>query len=498
MVEYPTIVFIPKGVIMYPERALRHAKHLAMRSLVPLIQRGSDIHEKPYHHALKIWSEAKEQSDSIRALGRNDYFIPICKIEKYLRKDHHDMVFNTTALYGNTEVKRVYTWKEGSIGPLNRLENLAGARLRFLAMTRYPFPRPEVIQDRWIRKDGKETTKRTYVYGKTKGKTTVVIAHPFLPELDFADLLRGHLVELCRQCFIHSVQLSAARYYIDLLLIRLRPFLDRLYVSAIRPLRNRLGTGGFLEQADKILDDIIHNIGGEHGSRSSYPERVTERIKSEDEFSIKKPVLLKLFSGKNISEGLDEYLTDNDAANFSHMIHSTAGRVGTRVHKRIAWGRCSPWSTRGIIHGGDYLAENRSGYIHAAEVPVYGGRGKIDHGFFVRRQPAPNLRSSNQGLGSWFPSIVEGIIEGVRYRRQALGHKFGGVWTVNPAMTSQKCHQCGEKGIRVESPGSKEERRGGEFFYCSSCESRLHADVNAARNILKIQMKPTAAGGRTA
>ncbi len=400
------VVFIPKGVIRYPERALRHAKHLAMRSLIPLIQRGFEVYEKPYHHAIKIWKEAKEQSDSYRVLGRDDYFIPICKVEKYLRKDHHDMVFNTTALYGNTEVKRVYKWKEGTIGPLNRLENIAGARLRFLAMTRYPFPRPEVIQDRWIQKSGKEDTKRTYVYGKTKGKTTVVIAHPFLPELDFADLLRGHLVELCRQCFIYRVQLSAARYYIDLLLIRLRPYLDRLYVSSIIPLRNRLGTGGFLEQANEILDDIIHSIRGEHGNRASYPERVTEQIRSEDEFSLKKPVLMKLLSNKKISERLKDYISDNDAANFSERIYKTTGRIGTRAHKRIAWGRCSPWSTRGIIHGGDYLAEDRSGYIHAAEVPVYGGRGKIDHGLFVRRQPAPNLRSSNQGLGSWFPSLA--------------------------------------------------------------------------------------------
>ncbi len=110
-------------------------------------------------------------------------------------------------------------------------------------------------------------------------------------------------------------------------------------------------------------------------------------------------------------------------------------------------------------------------------------------------QPSGGFRTHSWNLSTNLWGL---IIEGVKYRRQALGHKFGGVWTVNPAMTSQKCHQCGKKGIRVESPGSIEEKRGGEFFYCSSCESRLHADVNAARNILKIQVKPTAVGGRTA
>ncbi|MGY5854043.1 MAG: transposase [Candidatus Thorarchaeota archaeon] len=91
------------------------------------------------------------------------------------------------------------------------------------------------------------------------------------------------------------------------------------------------------------------------------------------------------------------------------------------------------------------------------------------------------------------------IIEGVRYRRQHLGHKYGGVWTINPAMTSQRCSACGERGVRVRDTDSIEEERGGEYFYCSSCEFRLHADVNAARNILKIQTrKPSAVSGRTA
>ena len=87
------------------------------------------------------------------------------------------------------------------------------------------------------------------------------------------------------------------------------------------------------------------------------------------------------------------------------------------------------------------------------------------------------------------------IIEGVKYRRAALGHRYGGVWTVSPAWTSQKCSACGERGLRVKDSGSTEEEKGGEYFYCPSCEFRLHADVNAARNILKIQKRPTAIGG---
>ncbi len=90
------------------------------------------------------------------------------------------------------------------------------------------------------------------------------------------------------------------------------------------------------------------------------------------------------------------------------------------------------------------------------------------------------------------------IIDGVRYRRSTLGHYKGGVWTVNPFMTSQKCHQCGVKGVRVETPDSKEEKTGGEFFYCAQCGLQMHADVNAARNIIDVQSpRPCAVSGRT-
>jgi hypothetical protein len=400
------VVFIPKGAIRHPERALRHAKYLGMKSLIPLIQRGAEVFDKPYRHALRVWNQARKKSDSYRTSGIDDYFIPICNVERYLRKDHHDMVFNTTAFYGNQEVRRVYSWKEGTIGPLNLLENIAGARLRLLAMTRYPFPRPDLLKDGHRGRGSKRNSSRVYAYGTTKGKTTVTITHPFLPELDFADMVRGHLVELCRQCFIYAVPVDAAQHYIDLLLRRLRPFLDRLYIGAIQPSRNRLGSGGFTQKADVILDEIIHHMRGEYGSRSSYPARVTEQIQSEEEFSFKKHPLLELITEREVLDRLSSVLTDTDATLFSERVHSISGRVGTRTHKRSAWGICSPWSTQGIVHGGDYLAEDRSGYLHAAEVPVYGGRGKIDHGLFIRRQPSPTLGSSNQGAGSWFPSIV--------------------------------------------------------------------------------------------
>ena len=88
------------------------------------------------------------------------------------------------------------------------------------------------------------------------------------------------------------------------------------------------------------------------------------------------------------------------------------------------------------------------------------------------------------------------VLDTVTYMRQSLGHRRGGVWTVSPAWTSQKCHVCWEKGVRVESEDSTEEKKGGEYFYCESCGCSLHADVNAARNIIDVRSsKPSAVSG---
>ncbi|MHA1882734.1 MAG: hypothetical protein ACTSUO_06775 [Candidatus Thorarchaeota archaeon] len=398
-------VFIPKGIIKHPERAIRASKAIAMRTLVHLIMRGNDIYSEPYVRAVKLWDEVRELSKSQREKSDNNHFIPICDVERPLRKNHLDMVFNTTAYYGNQEVKRVYAWREGTIGPLNSLLNTAGARLRFLGMTRYPFPRPVEVVVEHVDKDGRVYSKEHPTYGATKGKITVILTHPFLPELDFVDMLRGYLVELCRQCYIHTVPHSAGQKYIDLLLSRLRPFLDRLYITAITPRRNRLGSGGFSDKAGVILNEIINSIKGEHGTRISYPQRITKSIDTGIK-PFTKTDFLGLIRGVRIHNKLDRFLTARDANEFANRVNNIAGRIGTRIHRRTVWGLCSPSSSRGIIHGGDYIAQDTSGFLHAAEVPVYSGRGKVDHSLFVRKQPVDIPDRTNMGLGNWFPSIV--------------------------------------------------------------------------------------------
>jgi len=90
------------------------------------------------------------------------------------------------------------------------------------------------------------------------------------------------------------------------------------------------------------------------------------------------------------------------------------------------------------------------------------------------------------------------IIDTVRYMRMALGHSRYSVWTVNPRYTSQTCHVCGESGVRVKDEVSTKEVRGGRYFYCIECKLHIHADVNAARNIIHVHPGPSAVPGRAA
>ncbi|MHA1927802.1 MAG: zinc ribbon domain-containing protein [Candidatus Thorarchaeota archaeon] len=51
--------------------------------------------------------------------------------------------------------------------------------------------------------------------------------------------------------------------------------------------------------------------------------------------------------------------------------------------------------------------------------------------------------------------------------------------------------------LEFQSLGSTQERQGGEYFHCESCGCSLHADVNAARNIIDVRLfRPTAVGGQ--
>lgn len=64
-----------------------------------------------------------------------------------------------------------------------------------------------------------------------------------------------------------------------------------------------------------------------------------------------------------------------------------------------------------------------------------------------------------------------------RQLRYKLEWSGGQLIKINPAYTSQTCNKCGHVD---------KENRNEEKFCCKSCDHQDHADVNAAKNILKV------------
>ncbi|MGY5877121.1 MAG: hypothetical protein RTU30_15325 [Candidatus Thorarchaeota archaeon] len=271
-----------RAVIRRPGQKMAIAKRVGLVSLLEMLKRGEEQYPGIYRRSLKIWREAWAESQRRKKQGDHDFFIPICRVEKYLRKNHHKMIFNTTALYGNTETKRVYSWDEGPIGPMNALLNLAGARLRFIGMTRYPFPTPTKMEYEYTKKNGSIRRTTGYGYLGSTRSTKVIMAHPTLQPLDFVDMIRATVNELCRQCFINSVPRRDALIYIDLLIYRLRPFLDHIYTGRKTGLGTKIGTDDFVRKSTSILDTIVSRIISEYGIRNGQSQRLTQRVGSEE------------------------------------------------------------------------------------------------------------------------------------------------------------------------------------------------------------------------
>ncbi|MHA2022469.1 MAG: hypothetical protein ACTSWQ_02285, partial [Candidatus Thorarchaeota archaeon] len=394
--------------IRYPDRVMKQAKISAMNTLLYFIRKGSDVLLKKYKKSLVVWEETVKKRAELSKDRDPDRFVPVCDVEKYLRKNFLSVVFNTTALHGNTEVKRIYSWREGSIGPLNVLLNIAGSHLRFLAMTRYPFPMPRKKKVRRTNKEGETYFQRNHVYGGTINSPTIIITHPMLPSLDFADAIRGHLVELCRLCFIHSVPMGIASGYIKLLTFRLRPLLDTFYLAGFDKKKRTLE---FTKKSLNILESVLKRVKGEQGITAGYPLRMTGSADDTDTLSIGLSELVGKINDSGIrtivtTHPIDQLINEDDAMQFASKLNTTRSRLGTRIHKRLAWGTTQPFSALSAMLGGDYLAKDKTGYILAAELPVNAGRGKVDYTLLVRKIPEYMEETSDSTVGLWPPRLV--------------------------------------------------------------------------------------------
>ncbi|MHA2146412.1 MAG: hypothetical protein ACXAB0_13270 [Candidatus Thorarchaeota archaeon] len=327
-----------------------------------------------------------------------------------MRRLYLQMLWHSTEPYGNREFKRIYSWREGTVGPLNALLNIAGAALRDIIVPRYPFPEPQQYQILKFPDGSKKIISRLvadklsignkvekYLRAGYRGNSKyprVLLRHPTLPALDFGDMLRAHLVELCRQCFIHAVPRGESQRYIQLLIHRLLPFLDWVYT------RGRIGRKDFYPDADKELRKIVLEIRARFGKQAGVKEGISKRIESHPIVPgtelLREKVKLILDSteeesirkkcGKILEHIENGVVTDTDISKFISEIMAKTQKEGNDWHRVLLAGFSHPRSLKEVVFAGDRLLQTPSGIQYLAEVPVTDnqGSGKIDLVLFVR------------------------------------------------------------------------------------------------------------------
>ncbi|MCK4566059.1 MAG: hypothetical protein KAU48_02005, partial [Candidatus Thorarchaeota archaeon] len=200
-----------------PARTLARAYLTGLTGLRDLLrERVISNLEDVFDRTQDMWVEAQKKWEESKQKGDRD-FSHITRVEKHMRANFLKMIWETTTRYGNREYKRVQNERKGKIGPMNRLLNMAGAQMRNYVVTRFPFPMPDIIES--------EGRKRVYGYTGDETFPKVHVTHATLPEMDFVDMIRSHVFELCRKCFIYNVPMRDARRYVNLLIYRLSPFL---------------------------------------------------------------------------------------------------------------------------------------------------------------------------------------------------------------------------------------------------------------------------------
>jgi hypothetical protein len=420
----------------WPNDVLSSAIAMGLVALVRLAsKRTSEKTRKLYHSIEKMWQAAKEDDD----------FSSVQRAEPNMRGHFLKMVWVSTRRFGNREAKRVYSWLEGTVGPLNALLNYAGARLRDLAMTLYPFPRPETF---YIRKypDGSRrvlTSEENEQLGKDnatrihkragyrrRGKSPLVLlAHPTMPEMDFVDMIRAHLVELCRQCFIHNVPRSEAHRYIRLLIHRLRPFLDWVYSGG------ECGRPYFNRYSDHELRAIVLEIRTLYGRMTGRERSVTRTLDEDtevgsiDDFRDK---ILKLRKDTKDKEEIKLYSTildhidsgrivQRDLEKFIEQVLALRSREGTEWHRILLSDLHHPRSLKQVVYAGDTMLDDPSSVLIVGELPVSRRRGKVDLVVFLRREvPGRTVWTPVMILEIKTRATMEYNLYGVRTRNEDL------------------------------------------------------------------------------
>ncbi len=409
----------------------------------------------------QMWMDACAEYKRLKKTGVFDFSL-ILNIEHNMRKNYLGMLWYTTRPFGNTEFLRVYNWREGTIGPLNDLLNYAGAELRSIATKYYSFPKVKYYQVREYPDKKVELVHKSIAqkYPPKKGVNVSWIAaypgnskypfvrvrHSTLPEMDFVDMIRAHVIELVRQCFIHNVPKTASMRYIRLLIYRLRPFLDWVYTDGT------MGRGKFWPDADKVLREIVLEIRSRYSRRLGRTPRLTLQIESGS----RKPTLAKIVTQINktyrqdtskemeqttiellklmghpvdkkrktltlrtdtspamkkalsglaktmkykmrevseFKEPIRPSLTDDDTQDLYNHILQASQREGNDWHRVLFGDLFHPSSLRQLVYAGDNFLDEPSEYLISAEVPVrsISGSGQADIVVSARRSVAGDI-----------------------------------------------------------------------------------------------------------
>ncbi len=377
--------------------------------------------EDVYASTQRQWTEALSKWRASRRGGKPD-FSHITNVEKHMRRNFNKMIWETTARYGNREYKRIQNERKGRIGPLNRLLNMAGAQLRNWVVTRFPFPEPKTAGRRGKR----------WIAGYEGGSDYpwVEVAHTVLAELDFGDMLRAHIFELCRKCFINDVPMNNARRYVGLLIWRLSPFLEYLYTS------KESGKRGFKrsrrsgrrdsEQLDAnwILREIVQEIeafyGTHYGRAPSLTQSIEEsRARWDLSFFLDQVTQLRYpeeeASESEIRQAWADFLKDlcergilrdEDGEWLQKEVMRRARWHGIRWHRLMTNGLVQPYDLESVVFNGDRWVEEGDQWLLAAEIPVETslGKGRADLVMF-RRHVIQNPRVPGK-LTVWIPVAV--------------------------------------------------------------------------------------------
>jgi putative transposase len=151
----------------------------------------------------------------------------------------------------------------------------------------------------------------------------------------------------------------------------------------------------------------------------------------------------------------------------SHRRRQAAAQVAG-LHRRIARQRrdLAHQLSRRLVDGYEVIVHEDLKIAHMVRRPPPRPTGEGGY--------APNGAGAKAGLNREIHAAGWGmLLRFIAYKAEEAGRQ---VIAVNPQHTSQTCHRCGHVEAR---------NRDGAAFRCRRCGHSEHADINAARNILR-------------